>query len=59
MPEMADSVRAQAEQRKLDLEIQKLTLEVESAANLARIDVASRLLPAITVAGYVLHSNNY
>lgn len=54
MPEMADSVRSQAEQRKLDLEIQKLTREVESAANLAGIDVALRLMPAITVLVTVL-----
>ena len=54
MPEMADSVRSQAEQRKLDLEIQKLTREVESAANVARIDVALRLMPAITVLVTVL-----
>ena len=54
MPEGADPGRAEAELQKLRLEIQKLTLDVESARRSMGHDVLLRLLPSITVLVAVL-----
>jgi hypothetical protein len=45
----ADTLRSEAELRKLRLEIEKLSIDVASAARFARLDLILRLLPTLTV----------
>jgi hypothetical protein len=52
--ETVRDIRAAAELRKLELEVEKLKLDIASAGRVQRFELALRLLPALTILTAVL-----